>query len=304
MRKIIAIPSYVHVTRDLKDLRFNPLELRHLLMYFDEILYPVWATGVDFHSAVDGDVTVLIEQGYISRPEIHTDKPDIKRVGSGDKYFLDMINHLVHKVDYEPLCGGRDFFDGVMEYFNDISREVAGGVMVSSSCLRRAEGVCGDRQVYFGLMSCMPVPAAHVPIVDVLEFRERYSRELGALRRALTKTYLDVSVKDPVVGMKVAIEELNDSVESIVGASRKNFFGREFLNIGFKSPISDLCDVRDLAGVYALTGDLESTGVALALKSISLNFGVGWKAKDLPADMEHMEYVLSMKKEMDVVKLF
>lgn len=79
------------------------------------------------------------------------------------------------------------------------------------------------------LANCLPVPTAHVPIPDVLEYKERRSAELQALRQTLDELYLEVVNSNDIPRAKVAaVAKLERAIQDL-DKSTKESWGQRLL---------------------------------------------------------------------------
>ena len=80
------------------------------------------------------------------------------------------------------------------------------------------------RTLRFELVNLLPVPSADVPIIDILEFKERRADELDRLHQCLEAAYIEaLKSPDPDFASRNVISDLRQSISDIEKASTKRW---------------------------------------------------------------------------------
>lgn len=294
-RKIIALPSYAPATSNLKDMAFNPIEIRHLLFYFDEIIYPSWnMAGPSYNE--DSEITLLTEQGIIERIEINTPIQDYSLMGKGENYPLNLLNHLVFRTECGML-GDYDLYDGINELFHERLNLLSSDdiLFLSSNCLKMSKLDIGDDLgLNAKLIGLLPVPSLEVNINDIIEFKDKYRKEYIRLHNSIDSAAQDILSRNTISSMKLKIEEITDNVNEVVSLSKGGFFGRLRVNFTLKFPIQTLEDLFDLSkSALDING---SNGIGGFLSHlVGSSIGMNVERNSIPKNLEKYMYVSHMK---------
>lgn len=294
-RKIIALPSYAPTTSNLKDISFNPIEIRHLLFYFDEIIYPSWNMAEPSYNE-DSEITLLTEQGIIERVDIDTPIQDYSLMGKGENYLLNLLNHLVFRTECGML-GNYDLYDGINELFHERLNLSSSDdiIFLSSNCLKMSKPDIGDDLgLNANLIGLLPVPSLEVNINEIIEFKDKYRKEYVRLHNSIDSAVQDVLSRNTISGMKLKIEEITDNVNELISLSRGGFFGKLRINFTLKFPIQTLKDVFDLSKSALDINEGNGMGGFLS-HLLGSSIGMSIERSSIPKDLEKYMYVSHMK---------
>jgi hypothetical protein len=193
-RGVIASPAIIsiHGNGFTMERSISPEEVRYYALYWDKIVIP--GSNLVYVSIPEEDV--LIETGVIDRP----------RVGfSGTWGGADVGNSfaLAQSAVAKKLIEEDTSTDWVIH-------QIGTNLNLPSEFLEKRNTLRLD------LINLLPVPSGDVPIVDVLEFKQRRADELNNLHLKLERAYLE-ALKSPDQGLaaKLAIRELDEAIQNM-----------------------------------------------------------------------------------------
>lgn len=193
-RGIIASPAIIsiHGNGFTMERSISPEEVRYYALYWDKIVIP----GSNLVYVAIPEEDVLVETGVIDRP----------RVGfSGTWSGADVGNSfaLAQSVVAKKLIEEDTSTDWVIH-------QIGANLNLPSEFLEKRKTLRLD------LINLLPVPSGDVPIVDVLEFKQRRADELNNLHSKLELAYIEaLKSPDQDLASKLAIRDLNEAIQNL-----------------------------------------------------------------------------------------
>lgn len=210
--------------------------LRHCLLYWDRI---EWPQNNLFAIGGSPDAAVLESAGILQRHRINF---------SGQ-----------FSGDFTPLIA-----QGQLKVFEILEKEQPGAwSLAQSSDVLRFPGqtIADHRAIEVQLDEALPVPADGVSFQDILEFKQRHSAELMALRSALDSMYSEILTADDPARVRMTVQErlssaLIDVERALQGRNVSNW--RTSASIEIKTP-----DIAKHAAEGAIVAGLLGQPIAL-----------------------------------------
>lgn len=251
---VMGPPLAVHrgaraVTMDSS--RVNPTEYRSACLYWDRISW-----YVDPMCAwVPPEIGFLHREGFVE---------------SGEALPVGEID-------------GSDFTAGSQEaIFKGLERRDPGAWALNTGSLVTKvpdQLLMPHRGILVRLHNILPVPAADVPLEEVLEFRRRRTAELQALRATLERTYQAIeAAPDKPLAERTELQELDRRARDAIAVSLETKFPFRFTDIEVKVSFGQ---ALKLAGAGAVVGALvlpNLTGVLATIGGLAGAFDVELKA--------------------------
>lgn len=193
-RGVIASPAIISIHGDgfTVERSISAEELRYYAMYWDKVVIP--GSNLVYVGIPEEDV--LIETGVIERP----------RVGFSGNWGGADIGHsfaLAQAAVAKKLIEEDKATDWVIH-------QIGTTLSLPSEFLEKRNTLRLD------LINLLPVPSGDVPIVDVLEFKQRRADELNSLHLKLEHAYLEaLKSPDQDLAGKLAIRELQEAIRDL-----------------------------------------------------------------------------------------
>ncbi|PHY20939.1 DUF6236 family protein [Caulobacter sp. BP25] len=189
-------------------------ELRHHCLLWDRLDYP----GHDqTEELTDPDMAFLKSEGILVRTQF--------------SYMASAPMRARMEADADLLAGPAQAFSQAEQRQPgqwSLARPVDGGSFA-------AEDMAWGRGLLFELHNAIPVPAAEVPLADVLEFKAKRFAELRTLRSALGEVYQTVlAAPDAAFAYRQHLNRLDRALADAVKVSRESKFPIQFSSLQAK----------------------------------------------------------------------
>lgn len=243
-------------------------ELRQFCLFWDRLDYPCH----DFNEVVsDPDLSFLIASGVLERTTFAYQFPP-SLAGSP----IDQGDIIQGPAEVFAVAEGRE--PGQWS----LARGLDGATFAT-------DDLAWGRGLLFELHNAIPVPAADVPLADVLDFKAKRSDELQALRQELGAIYqLVLDAPDAAHAYRHHLDRLDKALADAVKVSRESKFPIQLSNLQAKLDHkiwpagSAAFAAASVAGLGLTNAALAAMGAA-ALSSLNMTAGLrSSKSKGTP----------------------
>lgn len=244
-RGVIASPAIISIHGDgfTMERSISAEELRYYAMYWDKVVIP--GSNLVYVGIPEEDV--LIETGVIERP----------RVGFSGAWGGADIGHsfaLAQAAVAKKLIEEDKATDWVIH-------QIGTTLSLPSEFLEKRNTLRLD------LINLLPVPSGDVPIVDVLEFKQRRADELNSLHLRLEHAYLEaLKSPDQDLAGKLAIRELQEAIRDLQTVTSEKWQRTSKFDFSIELNLDGSRIAQGVAAGAAF--DFFSTGLAIPIGSI------------------------------------
>jgi hypothetical protein len=201
-RGIIASPGLVFLAQNSFriDRALTPEEIRYYLLYWDKVVIP---TSNGIHLAIP-DEDVLIETGAIRRPNVQFTGA-FSGSQLGDRF-----------VEAQAIVA-RDLM------IEDASTDWVIHQVGPSLALPK-EFSADLRSLRVAISNILPVPNGDIPVIEILDFKERRRDLLDTLHNYLDEVYTDILTRpEPGLANRAALKRLDIAVKDINSVSNERW---------------------------------------------------------------------------------
>jgi hypothetical protein len=244
-RCVIASPAIIsiHGNDFTMERSISAEEVRYYAMYWDKVVIP--GSNLVYIGIPEEDV--LIETGVIDRP----------RVGfSGSWGGVD----IGHSFALAQAAVAKKLIEEDMST-DWVIHQIGKTLSLPSEFLEQSNILRLD------LINILPVPCGEVPIVDVLEFKQRRSDELSNLHLHLEHAYLE-ALKSPVPDLAgtLAIRELDKAIQDLQAVTSEKWQRTSKFDFSMELNLDGSRIVQGVAAGAAF--DFFSNGLVIPIGSI------------------------------------
>lgn len=251
-RGVIASPGLIQPLPEgfRMERSINDQELAFYVLYWDDVIIP----DNNLVSISVPQQQQYIDSGAISRP----------KVVYGGSYQGDMVTNAILGVTAvvasEKVKSSDE--DWVLHQFGS-EHVLPEDISASKETLRLL------------LHNTLPTPNADVPLVEILEFKERFKSARSALHDCLDETYQEVlAAPDAQLHARKAISRLKDEIRGFeLDDVKKSGWSRFSLNVEFKITPEKLMQVGKGVGIDLISGS--PVPVATLINTVASFFELG-----------------------------
>lgn len=210
---VVTSPFWVHDERvHLESSELDPVGLRRWLLYWDRLDWPVNnALRLDSTSE---EISLLRDEEILTRTEVITGSASV-----GGALVLSQVAAFLKRVGEEPRAWSLAQGHPDLQLPNAPAPEA--------------------KFVEFELVRALPVPAADVPIQDILEFKERRGEELLRFRHTMDRAYQEVlQSEDTERALRTAKEELEGALDALGRVFSESFASRVISSLKVELDVS------------------------------------------------------------------
>lgn len=244
-RGVIASPAIISIHGDgfTMERSISAEEVRYYAMYWDKVVIP----GSNLVYVGIPEEEVLIETGVIDRP----------RVGFSGTWGGANIGHsfaLAQAAVAKKLIEEDKTTDWVIH-------QIGTTLSLPSEFLEKRNTLRLD------LINVLPIPSGDIPIVDVLEFKQRRADELNNLHLRLEHAYLEaLKSPDQDLAGKLAIRELEESILDLQAVTSEKWQRTSKFDFSMELNLDGSRIVQGVAAGAAF--DFFSNGLAIPIGSL------------------------------------
>lgn len=234
-------------------------ELRHYCLLWDRLDYP---SHDDAEELADPDLAFLTSEGILVRT---------------------LFSYMATPPMRERMLADGGLIAGPAQAFQEAEERQPGQWALArpeDGATFSTDAMVWGRGLLFELHNAIPVPAAEVPLHDVLEFKQQRGAELMALRQELGATYqLILQAPDAAHAYRQHLDRLDKALASAVKVSRESKFPIQFSSFQAKLDYkvwtagAVAFAAASQAGLGGLNSVLSGLGMA-ALSSLNVTAGV------------------------------
>lgn len=164
-----------------------------------------------------------------------------------------------------------------------------------------ADAFAPDKGVALTLYDALPVPTAEVPFEDVLNFKERRSAELNALRLLLDDLGLQASQGLNGLAETIAYQKFDDALADYNKAIGEQNFAKRLRNITSNFQIGDAIVGAGMGAIKSLSSELSATSAILGgtwgvASSLAIAVTRGLRSNNMAG--KPFEYIFHAHKEL------
>lgn len=274
---VIAAPFEMHGDRcTIKNSALDSQNLREYLLYWDRL---DWPDNNIIGLGSTPDVDFLIRESILSRTRIN---------------FGSVTGNM-----------GLVFLTSQVLAFQKLTKSEPGAWSIaqcSNALFLPVEGVKQEQSVEVDLYRALPVPAAEVPLQEILEFKNRRAPELAALRAALDELYLQVVSSADIPRARIAaLASLEAKLHDLHLVFEERWTRRIMSSIKIELNIPEL--VAKAAGTAALASSF-NLPIATCAAGVAAASAIKFEAKPcsrlngLPKELRALAYVKYAHEEL------
>ncbi|ALS73917.1 hypothetical protein AUC31_01030 [Planococcus rifietoensis] len=276
MRGIVVSPEIVMSGKNSMSVNggtIAPIKLRQYLLYWDQIDFPT-SNIITFGGTADTDF--LESTGALKRSRVN-----LQMAGEFTNLFL-KSQMEAFRLNNEKEVGSWSL---AQPHYNLVLDEVS-GIM--------------SRNIEVELYQSLPVPEKDVPLVDILEFKEKRKDELLEFRSLIDNLYLDiVNSGDQERDKLKSLELLARKTKEIDRLMEESFMSRLAQSLKIEFDWKDMAAKTGTTVLGSFTGQYTfETGLAVGLlSSINVSSEMSLKPRSLPPELKDYAYLYYSQKE-------